>query len=705
MSAKFANLLAKSLFENEVAMKRMATATGLKLNDGKTKILPINLVEYERPFDPPGTPEEKKRVVEKWTMLGFPFKVVRTPDNLGPLGNGKKPKESVTGDPAAVAMIARLNESVRVMNTIRKVSNNLERRIGNACNLVYKSCYDIGLVYCYASNSYFKDIEICIKKVLKSAGLDWLTDSDILYRITLHMSPKLMAIKQIIQLGIKEIDPQKVKDDRYLIKHRLHDELRPFWSKFRFEFNNLPKPTRVYIVDNLNPLDKSSVEKIKARLKTHFRAIFDPAPFSKKKCSALIKKHKYSKSVVTKRKNTAKANKFEKDHNTPVAKRFRLSCPEVSSKLARTHTRAPPCPVRLRKTPLTFKPVELPTIDKNIMKTLYEPVSRLFEPTRHVYPRASAHFAPVNTTCTPVKKSLQKFQTYLNRQNSILSISKKRTVPESELNSFIYISDSFCERNMAPSKKKDDKNDKSNKNADNSPKSKAKTGKNSKKSNTKATTPVSLADFQTYSHGKAGNELAAAIYAMGKSASSCPEASEINPKHTQKTIIIMVHADTRKYIKKEFWDALKQNPFKQEFKLAMLTFNDKLPPVKSINIAADDKNIVGAILIPLFMKNLDYDDPDGALSEVNLPSRKRKRGFGQGTLANQPVASTAENDMDTAEGPRENTDFDAELPEKDATEIKLVMEHVHREFVVLASWVRNFEERFTKCSKFVMISQ
>ena len=273
MAAKFAQLFADSLSINEVAIKRMATATGLKLNDGKTKILPINLLEHERPHDPPGTPEGEKRVVEKWTMLGFPFKVNRTADNLGPLGSGKKTKESVTGDPAAVAMIARLNESVRVMNTIRKVSNNLERRIGNACNLVYKSCYDIGLVYCYASSSYFKDIEICIKKVLKSAGLDWLLDSEILYRITLQTSPKLMAIKQIIQLGIKEIDPFKVKNNRYLIKHRTHDELRPFWSKFRFEFNNLPKPIRVFIVDNLNPLDKPSVEKIKARLKTHFRAL------------------------------------------------------------------------------------------------------------------------------------------------------------------------------------------------------------------------------------------------------------------------------------------------------------------------------------------------------------------------------------------------------------------------------------------------
>ena len=332
---------------------------------------------------------------------------------------------------------------------------------------------------------------------------------------------------------------------------------------------------------------------------------------------------------------------------------------------------------------------------------LYEPLSRFTEPTGHVRTRAPPPiFTPVTNVCTPVRKSLEKFKNYLNRQNSKISISTKRSVPDSDLNTFISISDSFEPCKMGKDGKK---NDKSNKNTDKSPKSKAKPGKGNKKSNTNASVPVDLVNYQAAQYGASANELAAAILQMGKSASSCPEASKINSKHERKVIIIMVHANTRKYLTKPFWEALKQNPFKQEFALQMLTFTDNLPPVKSIKLATDDKNVIGAILFPIFMKDLDYVDPDGALSEVNIPSRKRKRGFGQGTLVEQPEAVTADGDMDTTDN-RENNDFEADLPEKDRTEIKLVMQHVEREFVVLAAWIRNFELKFPKCRQFVMVN-
>jgi len=133
----------------------------------------------------------------------------------------------------------------------------------------------------------------------------------------------------------------------------------------------------------------------------------------------------------------------------------------------------------------------------------------------------------------------------------------------------------------------------------------------------------------------------------------------------------------------------------------MLTFKDKLPPVNQINLAVEDKNVIGALLLPLFMKSIDYVDPDGALAEIQLPSRKRQRGFGQGALSNQPVAKPADGEMDTTE---ENANFDSALPEKERNEIKLAMVHVENEFVVLNTWKKNFNERFPKCNSFVMVS-
>ena len=330
---------------------------------------------------------------------------------------------------------------------------------------------------------------------------------------------------------------------------------------------------------------------------------------------------------------------------------------------------------------------------------LYEPISRLSEPTRHVYTRASRPICtPVTTVSTPVRKSLEKFTKFLNRQNSLITISKKRLVPETDRNSFNSISETLVPSTMAPRGKKTEKNDK---NAEKSPKSKAKTSSSSNKTSQKATAPKTLADFRAGPNGTSANDLTQALLALGRNAGKCPDPSEINPKaHPPKTIMIMVHEDTRKLIDKDFWNALKQNPFKQEYKFSMMTFQDSMPPVSTIKNPVEDKHIVGAILLPMFMKSLDWKDPDGTLAEVNLPSRKRKRGFGQGTLADQPEGEKPE-EMDTS---LETQDFDAQLPAKDAEEIKLVMDHVRQKVVEMSTWFRNFETRFSKCKSLIMIS-
>ena len=44
-----------------------------------------------------------------------------------------------------------------------------------------------------------------------------------------------MAVKQVVQLGIKFLDVQKILQNRYNIPAERDDNLKPFWLKFRVE--------------------------------------------------------------------------------------------------------------------------------------------------------------------------------------------------------------------------------------------------------------------------------------------------------------------------------------------------------------------------------------------------------------------------------------------------------------------------------------
>jgi len=608
MASMLASELEKSLEQNELALSRAATAIGLKLNDDKTKILPINFTELERPKNNLD-PKEPQRVVDAWVLLGFPFRIARTADPVEG-STCKKKNETITGDPAGQAMIGRLNESVRVMNTIRKTSSSLDKRINNACCLVYKSCYDIGLVKCYASNAMFKSVEVAIKKVLKAAGLDHMMDTDILYRCTLKTSPNFMATKQIIQLGIKSLDAEKVKRDRYLVKVQENDEFRPFWSKFTEEFNKLPRDTRVHVIDNLDPLDKCKVEKIKTRLKTHFAQRFDRTPFSKKKVTTVLQKHKYSRSTVLKRKRTAETLRHDRAHNTPDGKRFRLSCPGNLKKFARINLKAPP------------RPQNRPSETLNCQQPLDLILTVVPEPTVDT---PSTNLVSVSTPVQTPKPF--NFKKIFKKSQLSISNSQKRSNPENDNNTFcISFSDSL---NVDMPGKGSGRGDKKPSGKETNTKKVGKSKAQPPKNNY-----AQVPSFVMDQLNKQSDLQLAMIEKFSTSmqrSSGPPEESSTSKKTNRKpSIIVLVNQAVVKYIKKPFWDSLKKTSFNDRFNLIICVFQsdglpkpaDIKPIVKKVEI--DNSEVSGVIFLPMGLKHWSFY---GDVKENLLNPKKRKLGF------------------------------------------------------------------------------
>ena len=129
---------------------------------------------------------------------------------------GRRPNHSViSGDPAANDMIKRLHGSIRIILALRKSKNSLKMRIDAATCLVWKSCYDLGLVYIFGSDEKWSTICKCIRSLIRSAGLDQMSHNTDVYKISTKLTPEHMAFKQILQLGLKSIDCEAIADTRY----------------------------------------------------------------------------------------------------------------------------------------------------------------------------------------------------------------------------------------------------------------------------------------------------------------------------------------------------------------------------------------------------------------------------------------------------------------------------------------------------------
>ena len=209
----------------------------------------------------------------------------------------------ISGDPAAHNLISRLKKSITIISTLRKYENNINKKVDAATKLVWSNCYDIGQVYAYCSDKIWAKVVITIKSVIKSAGLDHMTDSEVVFQVSTKISPKWMARKQIVQLGIKFLNPEQVIFDRYKVRRKPNDESRPFWFYFLTEFNSLPYDIRTFIINNLNVHNKASLSKIKHRLKKYYTNKCNlNGPLSKEKRTKLLCKNLYSREKINKRK-------------------------------------------------------------------------------------------------------------------------------------------------------------------------------------------------------------------------------------------------------------------------------------------------------------------------------------------------------------------------------------------------------------------
>ena len=310
-----------SLAHNIDLLLKMSTSVGLKLNDTKTQLMCGNMTEDEiksalgcvvKPTEVENSYTQSLDYTHK--LLGFSFKIS---------------KNNVNVSDAVSNLISRLNGCCRVVSSMRKhgsTPKKVELRVDIATKLVWAACYDIGLCYSYCSKGEFSNIERSIRKVIKSAGLDWMTPSEIIYKISTKLTPEIMAKKQMVQLGIKFLDAEEVAKNRYLVPTVTHDELKPFWKKFKSEFNELPIKLRKTIIDILDPENRSKMDQIKDRIKSHYLGLLYPLGVPEPpKIEKLIAKHLYSWQVVLERKRGYEERCHAENFTTPSGKRNLLS--------------------------------------------------------------------------------------------------------------------------------------------------------------------------------------------------------------------------------------------------------------------------------------------------------------------------------------------------------------------------------------------
>merc|ERR1719220_285794 len=288
-----------SLQANRELLQQMASSVGLRLNSGKTQIIPMNIpvALYDKSFkyrahaDLPFRDENGVDTVpvdddfEDAKSLGFKFCVK----------SRKRGADIISGDPAADALIGRLNAACKIITDLRTAESNVMVRLNAATKLVFSCCYDLGNNFVYISKPKFERIEVAIRKLLKNAGLDHTTPREVVYSLTTRMTPKFMAIKQIIQCGLKLINPKDLQETRYSIRPKGDDHLKPFKRCFYEQFNALPLELRKKICKVYDGTKRTKVMAVKRALKKHYReASFPDGIPSESKRFRLVNKHLFT---------------------------------------------------------------------------------------------------------------------------------------------------------------------------------------------------------------------------------------------------------------------------------------------------------------------------------------------------------------------------------------------------------------------------
>jgi len=308
----------QSLSKNMIHIKQQATSIGLKLNEEKTQIIPANIPESE--LDP------AFNYISKLKYLGFRAEI----DIFS--ANKYSKKYAIYSDSYANKLISELNAAMIVVSTTKNFCYSINKRLEIATNLVYSRLGFLGLAYTYTKANKWNSIKIAIKKVLKASGLHTRIHDEDLYKITTRLTPESMAIKQVIQLGIKIVDCKKIQTTRlYKFYQKVEKGSRqPFLKLFETEFEKLGYILRKKIIDTYldnSRLLKNRMLSIKNMLKIHFLNKDDP--------TGEISTKDRKKIIFSNLFNNFIDNKIEKsevnESDTNILKKEIISEPKVNN--------------------------------------------------------------------------------------------------------------------------------------------------------------------------------------------------------------------------------------------------------------------------------------------------------------------------------------------------------------------------------------
>ena len=245
-----------AIIGNELEMKRTASSLGLMLNESKTKIVPLNVRD-----DLIKSIRDIHRTVK---LLGFYFETYWI---------ARKGMRYISTDPSADIVISLLNGICSTVITARKIYPDIMDRLDISTKLLLKhTSHVLAILYVYCSEAKWTAFCIAIRKVIRTAGLDYMCDRDTVYRLSIKLPPSTIAVRQVITIGLKLVDTKSMakSESRYLAKPGKDDTNKPFLSTFQKKFNKLPYTLRHVIINLYNSNTPESILIIKGHLNDHF---------------------------------------------------------------------------------------------------------------------------------------------------------------------------------------------------------------------------------------------------------------------------------------------------------------------------------------------------------------------------------------------------------------------------------------------------
>ena len=295
------------ILHNKKLLYDQATSIGLKMNETKTKNIVFNCDDkiIAAGFD----------IVCEAKTLGITF-------NKNPKFRNNKNKLPILVDGTATSLISKLCVAANQVRSSCKTIKLMRFRLDLATKLIWTCINDIHEPYIFCEDSFFKRITVAINNVIRASGLCRTTPTNVLYRLTLGISPENIAKKSVICETLKRADLKKIENDRYLVKLDNFERNMPMMSTFSTLWNKLPLKLRRDVIDlklceNKNA-DKAAKNKIKKYLSDGLNGgELSQRKYDKKKYNAMMKQYKKDYKWFRKKNKVSP----ESDYTATVEKR------------------------------------------------------------------------------------------------------------------------------------------------------------------------------------------------------------------------------------------------------------------------------------------------------------------------------------------------------------------------------------------------